>query len=296
MKKILKTMLRAIRDVLYCIQNLFRLLGTFFNIAYKGFFRTKIEYIKRPYINLVVNGPSVSSVKECFGKNPQFLERPSIVVNFFANTPEYEVLKPEYYALADPMFFMDFPGKSVEKVKNFYRALNEKTKWPLTIFIPHSFGKKKFYEYSGINNELITVNEICSMGYEGFETFRNYIYDMGYCAPRAFTVAITALYACIKMGFQQIDIYGLDNNYYVSLCLDADGHTCDVIQHNGEPDEYRKILNGDGEFVTLHDYLLGLTYHLKNHEYVARFAAYKQVEIFNHSPITMVDAYPRKLD
>ncbi len=296
MKKILKAMYLCVKGGAKWFPNLFKFMGTIINIARNGFFRTKVEYKKRPFINLVVNGPSISNVKNQFGIDSRFTGCPSIVVNFFANTPEYEILKPEYYTLADPMFFMDFPGKSVEKVKLFYKVLNEKTKWPLTVFIPHTFGKEQFYKYSGLTNELIKPVEISGVGYEGFESLRNFSYDKGYCNPRAFTVAIMALYACVKMGFQQIDVYGLDNNYYASLCLDEQGRTCDVIQHNGEPDEHRVLLDGKGKPYSLHDYLLGLTYHLKNHEYMEKYAEYKGVKIYNHSPITMVDAYPRKLD
>lgn len=296
MKKIVKILLKGVSRLFKWVRDLFSLINTLLIFARGGFFRTKIEYHKRPYINLIVNGPSLARVKNRFETDFHFTNRPSMVVNFFANTSDYEILKPKFYTLADPMFFMDFPGKSVEKVKSFYRSLNDKTTWPLIVFIPHSFGRKKFYEYSGLDNPNIKVIEINGEGYNGFESLRNYAYAKGFCAPRAYTVAILGLYACVQMGFQQIDIYGLDNNYYASLSLNEKGEVCDVFQHNGEPDEYRKILDGNGELVTLHDYLLGLTYHLKNHEYMEWFAEYKHVKIFNHSPITMVDAYPRKLN
>lgn len=296
MKSVSKMTCQIVKGLFLWLSNLFKLLRTMFHVIGGGFYRTKVKYKKRPRINLVVNGPSSTNVKDLFGVDSRFTECPSIAVNFFANTPEYEILKPQYYTLADPMFFMDFPGKSVEKVKLFYRILNEKTKWPLTVFIPHSCGKDRFYKYSGITNNFITPVEISSIGYEGFESLRNISYEKGICSPRAFTVAIMALYACIKMGFQQIDVYGLDNNYYASLCLDAEGHPCDIIQHNGEPDEHRVLLDGKGKPFTLHDYLLFLTFHLKNHEYTEKYAEYKGVKIFNHSPITMVDAYPRKLE
>ena len=295
MKKLLKEFCRFVKALFLWISNLFKLTTTFLYVMRRGFFRTKVEYKKRPRINVVVNGPSCSSVKNLFGVDSRFTECPSIVVNFFANTPEYEILRPQYYTLADPMFFMDCPGKNVEKVKLFYRVLNEKTKWPLTVFIPRSKGKDRFYKYSGITNDYITPVEICDVGYDGFESLRNISYDKGFCSPRAFTVAIMALYTSIKMGYQQIDIYGLDNNYYSSLCLDTEGRTCDIIQHNGESDEFRILLDGKGNPYTLHDYLLGLTFHLKNHEYTEKYAEYKGVNIFNHSPITMVDAYPRKI-
>lgn len=296
MKRICSVLLKAFTYIRGFFTKSADFCETLLCFAESGFYRTKVDYEKKPYINLIVNGPSVNSVKHLFGLDSKFTERPSIVVNFFANTPEYEIVRPEYYTLADPMFFQDTPGKSVEKVKKFYKTLNDRTKWPLTIFIPKSYGKKKFYEYSLIDNDNINVVEINGIGYDGFEAIRNWSYKHGFCAPRAYTVAIMALYACVQMGFQQIDIYGLDNNYYASLSLTNEGVVCDVMQHNGEPDEYRKILDGKGNPVTLHDYLLGITYHLKNHEIMNEYAKYRGAIIFNHSPITMVDAYPRKLD
>ena len=296
MKSILNSLRQAVRSLLSWFADLWSLFNTFRAFARSGFYQTKIAKVDKPYINLVVNGPSVSRILPLFETEDTFLNRPSMVVNFFANTPEYVILKPEYYTLADPMFFQDTPGKSVEKIKDFYHNLNVKTTWPIRIFIPHQFGTRKFYEYSGIDNSMISIIEINGIGYEGFESLRNKCYDRGYCSPCAYTVAIMALYACLKMGYRQIDMYGLDNNYYSSLSLNEQGEVCDVIQHNGEADEYRKILDGCGNPVSLHDYLLGLTYHLKNHELVEKYAEYKGAKILNHSPITMVDAYPRKLD
>ena len=279
------------------IVNLYKTLLTIINIVDSGFKGDPIKSqgLNRS-INLIVNGPSSSVIMDKLGKDTRFTQAASVVVNFFANNKEYELLKPEYYILSDPMFFQDTPGKNIQKVKSFYQELNRKTTWPLIVYIPKHFGKERFFSYSGIDNNNITPVEINCVGYDGFESLRNYCYMKGYCSPRPYTVAIMALYACVQMGFQQIDVYGLDNNYYKSLCLDEEGRACDVIQHNGEPDEYRILLDSNGKPYSLCNYLLGLTYHLKNHEYMEKYAEYKGVKIFNHSPITMVDAYPRKLE
>lgn len=268
---------------------------TLCRIMLMKFFRTKLPYKHNGRINLIVNGPSASNIMPLLGKKDEFISNPSIVVNFFANNPEYEILRPEYYCLADPMFFMDIPGR-IDKVRKFFCNLEMKTTWPLVLLIPKCYGIDKFKLYSKIKNSNIEIIEVSTLGYEGFEKFRYRFYKLGFCAPRPYTVAIMALYSCINLGFNEIDIYGLDNNYYASLCLNQQGVVCDKIQHNGAPDEYREIRTDTGERISLYDYLLGLTYHLKNHEYTQQYAKYIGTKIFNHSPITMVDAYERKID
>lgn len=282
--------------MVHFIISLFNTILTILKIAQLGFKKTCIiPSMSNREINVIVNGPSSESIMKLLGTDEIFTNKPSMVVNFFAYNKEYEILKPEYYCFADPIFFMDIDNRS-KKVKGLFENINVKTKWPLTIFIPYKYGSRKFLEYSKLNNRNINIIEISTIGYKGFEQFRYWSYKKGYCAPEPYTVAIMALYTCIQYGFKFTNIYGLDNNYYKSLELDYDCNVCDRLQHNGEPDEIRKIKNVDGSRMSLCDYLTGICLHLRNHEYVEKYARYRNSIIVNHSAITMVDAYRRKCD
>ena len=87
--------------------------------------------------NLVIlgNGPSL---KEFVQGHLSFLENKAVVVvNFFARTEFFEIIKPDYYVIISPEYFLDEEKKEFaeDRVLTF-KTLANKTQWPMELIVP----------------------------------------------------------------------------------------------------------------------------------------------------------------
>ena len=110
-------------------------------------FVVKIKNIKseNTKCHILGNGPSL---KDNLLNDLDLLKSEELfVVNDFANSEFYELLKPKYYVLADPVFwdqgiYQDFHDEGVLVLD----SILNKTTWPMYLIIPNEAYKKKIFQ------------------------------------------------------------------------------------------------------------------------------------------------------
>ncbi len=213
----------------------------------------------------------------------------TMAVNFAANAEEFSILRPDFYLLADPHFF---EGKESDpNVKKLFERLENLVDWDMTLFIP----AKRSESSLGLRNPHIFVQHFNPVGVEGFRWLENAAFGSGRGMPRPRNVLIPAIMIGIQLGFREIYIIGADHSWTSTLEVDSDNCVISVQPHfYKDNNEEKARVTSVYRNVRLHDILLSMHLAFKSYHTIARYADEKGVKIFNATPDSFIDAFPRK--
>lgn len=255
------------------------------------------ENKSRP-IYILANGPSLKLfLNEYDNHTDKYNKAEFFALNNFCLDKHFELIRPQYYVLSDPLFFIDTiyserGHKTIETLKN-------KVTWDLKLFIPHRYKNSDFLNPL-TGNLNITKFPFHSYQFHGGEKTRFFFYKKNLGNGQFGTVALNALYIAIQCGFKEIYIYGIDHNFFENLLVTEDNILCNKdIHFYGNEAHYSPIINHYGGKsipnlpFTVAEFLYEKASIFEGHKIMARYAASRGVNIYNCSPNSMVDAYNR---
>lgn len=278
-----------IKQSLYLIVYVLKLL-------LKGGFGGRYPYKKRysGRMAILANGPSLKEILPEIEVRKEFHDVEFTVMNFFAFDLTFEIIKPRFYCLADPMFIRSGHHRYKE-VKKLFNYLQEKVDWDMNLYIPKWFGRKQFLHYSSLTNPHIHIVTVNHALYESFECMRNWLYKKNFAMPVVGTVAQLGIYVAVNNGFEEIDLYGVDHNMISSLCVNDKNQLCSRITHFYEDSVVLKnIINADNKQLKVADYLIEIGKLFRSHDLLSDYAKSLDVNIVNYTPESMIDSYHRK--
>ena len=240
---------------------------------------------------IMANGPSLRNVLDTeIGKLKNSV---TLSVNFAANAPEYSVIRPDYYVLADPHFFR--ASESDPNVARLWKNLRNTT-WPMVMFLPLGFRKEivRFFELSGPLPENVTVKWFNLTPGEGAKPFVHWLYRHGWATPRPRNVLIASLMVALREGFRDIVIVGADHTWLRSLWVDDDNRVVSVQPHfYKDGDKEKERVSKEYEGYRLHDILGSMTVAFRSYHQIADYAGTLGARISNATPGSFIDAFPR---
>ena len=232
-------------------------------------------------IHILGNGPSLkSTINKIDLENDEVL-----MVNFSPNTEMFFKLKPKFFALADPAFFKYKNHFRSTDIENLYSNL-EKVNWNMTIFIPSHFDLK-------IKNKNITIKKVFSLPFEGNVHLRNFLYKHNFASPKFQNVVILAIYSLINYGFKNIYLHGVETDSYKKVYINLEGYPIYFDEHYYGKEKINLVKTGfckKGEF---YKYLFAFAIMLKNYKYLKDYADFMNVEIYNYTINSMIDAFKK---
>lgn len=231
------------------------------------------------------NGPSL---KEAMVMHREVLERtPKLAVNLSALTPDFRVLQPEYYLLADIAFFLKEKTGNVPKL---WKALTE-VDWPMTLFLPARYRRMKEIRQLPSNITLKWYNLTPA---EGWKWLMHPIYDMGLAMPRPRNVLVPSIMSLMREGFSRIVLTGADHNWSRTLWVTDRNRVVSVQPHFYEDDD-EELKRAEEIFknVHIHDVYRNYAIAFKSYFDVKAYADKKGVTILNATPGSFIDAFKR---
>lgn len=224
------------------------------------------------------NGPSLNQTLE---NHRHALEsHPLLAVNFFANSPEFFRLKPEYYVLADPHFFDNPDDVNVSALMRNLQAVD----WPMTLFLPV---KKAF---PNLRVEYFPMTAV-----EGASWLENAAYAARRGMPRPRNVLIPSIMIGIWLGYKEIYIVGADHSWPSTVRVNERNEVVSLQPHFYKEDarETERIrtvyLN-----IPLHSLLESWRVAFHSYHQIQRWAQKIGVHIYNATPESFIDAFQRK--
>ena len=236
----------------------------------------------RPLI-IMGNGPSLA---DNIRDDIELLKHSdTLAVNFAANAPEFSELRPRYYLLADPHFFVrPVTDPNVTRMLRKFLEVD----WEMTLFVPAS-------AKIDILNPNIRIERFNFVGVEGFRWLERWAYRKGLGMPRPRNVLVPAIMTGISLGYRRIYIIGADHTWLRTLSVSDDNMVVTVQPHfYKDNDEERERVTAVYRDVRLHDILLSFHLAFKSYHAIAQYARAEGVEIINSTPGSFIDAFPRQ--
>lgn len=237
-------------------------------------------------IVILGNGPSLNST---ISEHKDFLmHRDRMAVNFAANAPIFFELKPTSYVLADPHFFNGY--NSDANVQKLWKHISH-VDWDMQLFVP---AKKHRWVLAMNLPQNIILRTYNLTPIEGFKWTRNLLYNLGLGMPRPRNVLIPSIMLAIWSGYGKIYIAGADHSWTQTLWVDDQNRVVSIQPHFYEDnEEEKKRVATEYHNYPLHQILQSLYVAFRSYFDIARYAETRHVKIFNITPDSFIDAFPR---
>lgn len=236
---------------------------------------------------ILANGPSL---RKTLAERTEYLRQvPTMCVNFMANTPEFSIIRPDYYVLADPHFFT---GLDHDNVKALWKNISH-ADWPMTLFVPAS-RRRQAIKLLGAGTTVRTVT-FNFVGIDAFAWLENLAFARGWAMPRPRNVLIPAIMLAMRSGFKEIYIAGADHSWIETIRVDDNNNVVSIQPHfykDSETETKRSITEYRGYH--LHDILKSFYIAFNSYHQIARFARTRDVKIYNSTEGSYIDAFERR--
>lgn len=177
----------------------------------KGILQYYPKASKGVTLRILGNGKSINDVNlgETSGDNEY------MVVNRHVLADNYQIIKPQYYLLADPHFFSHPEGLSV------LRKINDLTKWKMILYLPYSGCDLELIK-SIITNKKIDVIPYNMCSYSEQFYLSSFFYEHQLAMPQVQNVIVAAIMIGIVRRFDIIELYGVEHNWLANLYVGDD--------------------------------------------------------------------------
>lgn len=239
---------------------------------------------KEGKIIVMGNGPSL---KDTIAQRLDLLRKSdTLAVNFAALSEAFFEIKPAYYVLADPLFFSNLESENLQRLREALKCVA----WPMTIMVPHGSDTSRLFD-----NENITVKTFACIGIEGFSRFTNFVYAHRLGMPRPRNVLIPSIMCAIWLGYNEIDIVGADHSWMQTIGVDDQNRIISVQPHfyNDSKSEQTRV-NTEYAGYHLHQIVHSFYVAFKAYHDIATYARHAGVAIYNCTPGSFIDAFPRR--
>ena len=235
------------------------------------------------------NGPSLN---ETIAQSSDFLmQHHRLAVNFAANAPAFTTLQPTHYVLADPHFFHAINEPNVARL---WLALSQ-VDWAMNLFVPVNVSLPP--DVAGIiaGNACLRLHRYNLTPVEGAEWLENWAFKHLLGMPRPRNVLIPSIMIAIACGYRTIYIAGADHSWTRTLSVDDENNVVSIQPHFYKEDE-KEVQRVNTEYMQypLHQILYSFYVAFRSYHTIARYAGHLCVDIFNITPGSFIDAFPRK--
>ena len=243
----------------------------------------------------LANGPSAKEVIE--NKRGLIQSTDILVVNNFVLAPEFLELKPKYYVILDPMYFIEGfsvvheEGKDeqivrVKKNNEKVRSILLNVDWKLNVLIPSHKGANKFASIIK-DNPQIRVIRYNATRIAGFKKFQEFCFSKGWGLPSSKNVVIPALINLINIGYKEIFLYGVEMSWTKTMNIDEEtGLMYFKDDHSYGKGKIRCFNKGAYCW-----WLKNISEMLCALDVISYYAQYKKVRIVNRTKYSFVDSF-----
>lgn len=251
--------------------------------------RTSIPHPDDSSLPLIImgNGPSLNDTIRDHAR--LLSSRPTLAVNFAACAPVFLSLRPKYYVLADPFFFSETDSDNLKLLRN---RLCHEVDWDMTLFVPCS-QRKCALNIIG-ENPHIKIATFNPIGVEGFQWLENIAFTNGWGMPRPRNVLIPSIMIGINLGYKNIHIVGADHSWMQTLSVNDQNQVVSIQPHfykDGEQEKTR--ISTEYHQYPLHRIIHSFYVAFRAYHSIKRYADTKGINIFNSTPSSFIDAFPR---
>jgi hypothetical protein len=278
------------------IENLFASLLSVIKVLLISKFNLKIKKINGEYACVILgNGPSL---KDTLQEDLNFLlddKNKVVAVNSFVISEYYERIKPDYYVLNAPEYWLEVISEFHKRMrKDVFQNLIAKTYWDLTLFVPYEASNSKVWQGLFIDSSNIKIVYYNKTPVEGLVSVNHFLFKKNLGMPRPHNVLIPSIILSINMGYKKIYLVGADHSWHEEIKVDGTNKVTVNHQHFNDKDELRlPMYKLDGKEYRIHDIFRKLYLAFKGYFVLSNYAKENNVEILNVSKRSYIDAFKK---
>ncbi len=233
------------------------------------------------------NGPSLNrTIEESLDT---LRAMPCMAVNFAALADVLKEIRPQYYVLADPHFFIEDAGEgsNLSRLREVFRTID----WTMTLFVPAKFIKAARRYYA---SEEVCLRPFNAVGVEGWGPLVRLAFRLGLGMPRPRNVLIPAIMLAIGEGFGTVYVAGADHSWTATLSVTDDNEVVSVQPHfysDSKHEENR--VRHEYQGYRLHQIMESFTIAFRSYHDIAAWAGSRGVDVVNVTPGSFIDAFRR---
>lgn len=271
-------------------QSLFSLLKIV--LLSKFFTNLKEDYSTNGECVILANGPCLTKDLQI---NSSFISsKKKFCVNFFAISKEYETLKPEYYILAAPEFWLPKTSDYFrQKKEELINSLINKTEWKIILLIPFQAKGSDFHKRVSTNNNIHFVfYNITPV--EGIKSISQFLFKLNLGMPRPHNVLIPSIFLALNLGFKKITIFGADHSWHEEIKIDDTNKITVNHEHFYDGQIVRlPMYKLDGKEYYIHDIFRKLHFAFKGYFVLRDYSQHLNAKTLNASSKSYIDAFER---
>ena len=257
--------------------------------------KTKLPRGKTNECIILANGPSL---RKTLNEKLDFIVRGDkeiFAVNYFINSPFYEKVKPAYYVLNAPEFWIDTTtDMHKQNRKKLFTDLIAKTTWDMKIFVPFEAGKTELWKNLFDENRHLSVVYYNKTPVEGLQSVSNFLFKLNLGMPRPYNVLVPAIFLALNMGFKTIYLFGADHSWHEEIKVDENNNV--LVNHEHFYDNSKQVkpmYHLDGKEYYIHDIFRKLHLAFKGYFVLKEYAKTLDAKILNASEKSYIDAFEK---
>lgn len=256
----------------------------------------KIKKIESEYDSIILgNGPSL---KDTLIDDIDFLlevKNKVFAVNSFAVSEYYKKIKPCYYVLNAPEYWIEKISDLHVNLRNeVFQSIKKVTDWELTLLVPHQAKKSRVWKGLFDNNPNIKIVYYNKTPVEGLDSVNHFLFRKNLGMPRPYNVLIPSIFLALNMGFKKIILFGADHSWHEEIKIDSSNKVTVNHEHFYDKAEVRlPMYKLNGQEYHIHDMFRKFYLSFKGYFVLRNYAYYLDANIYNASKRSYIDAFPK---
>jgi hypothetical protein len=222
--------------------------------------------------------------------------RDVLCVNHFCESEYYQEIQPRLYIHAAPEMYIKEVNQDLEsRRQTFWDTLVSKTTWEMDFFIPHAAKKNTFWLKKVEMNPKINIRYYNLVALDGFPSFKHWAYKNGLGTPRVHNIIGYSLTNMIRVGYREIYLTGVEHSWLNLISVTENNLALVGQPHFYNPDSKPAVMYKGGTGTRkLHEILHKFYLTFQGYWEIKEYAATKNVEIYNLTKGSFIDAFTRK--
>lgn len=240
------------------------------------------------------NGPSLqTSILKSF---KSVKEADLICVNYFPLTDLFIELKPRFFVACDSVLWdKNYNPDLVIKSEKMFDHMNNIVDWDFYLFIPSSSKNIGDWQQRVYKNRHIHILYYNLTPIEGVRKINFYLYSVALGMPRPHNVLIPSIVHAINLNYKKIFLFGVDHSWLNEISINEENEVMVGLHHfYNENATNHPIRKSKSESMKLHEVLETFATVFKGYHELNEFSKSKNIQIFNSTPNSFIDAFIRK--
>lgn len=278
------------------LKSILSILKIILKSSFRNGFKNHIPSSKNKIL-LLGNGPSLQQTLSEYKNNLNTFDL--LAFNNFSTTQQFEDLQPTFYLIHAPIFFenKNISDFYIQMRNNIFESIETKTTWEMYLIVPF-FAKKSDYFKSFLdrNKSKIKVLYFNMTPVEGIKSITNLLLKFKLGTPRPHNVLIPSILCSIHLKYKEIYIVGADHNWFSEFSVTKENVV--LINQKHFYDESTSKPQPMNDYITrprrMHEVLHKFQLTFYGYFVLQDFAKTKNVNIYNASHFSLIDAFERK--